>query len=479
MNKLLATAFISLIVFAACLEKKAAAPSRYEKLSAFQVPGLKTTAFRGSLPVVENRTTGKGRTINISFIVIPAINKDSDEPPMFFIEGGPGGAASNSVDYFADTTNPYRKDRDIVLVDARGTGNSNPLHCLSTQQKNNLQGQFDEMYPEAAVKQCHDSLSKIADLTQYTTANIIKDFEEVRKWLGYEKISLMGLSYGTRASLVYMKMFPESIDRVVLMSPVTTYAHMPKYHAIFAQRSLDMVFDDCAKDPACSKAFPNLRTEFAQLKEKFPLSVDLDDTNGKKKITIPWYAFHTRMRGMLYSPGGIRRIPNLIHQTWLGNVYQFVNLFPRGKDTDLFIADGLYLCVTCAEDVPYIEEDQIDSLTKGTFMGTYRIDQQRRACKFWSRGEIPDDYMEPVRSNIPTLIISGSFDPVTPTSMAKEIASTLPNSILVIISRMSHSFDGLSNEDCLDKISIEFYNGSKNINTECVKDMKSGPYRVQ
>ena len=476
MKKIISILGICLITLLACIEKKAAAPSRYESLVAFDLPGLKTSVFRGSIPVVENRTTGKGRTINISFILIPAIKNDSELPPLFFIEGGPGAAASSSVHYFADSTNPYHQDRDIVLVDSRGTGNSNALHCLSTQQKENLQQQFDEMYPEAAVKQCHDSLSKIADLTQYTTVNIVKDLEEVRKSLGYDKISLMGLSYGTRVSLVYMRMFPESIDRVVLISPVTTYAKMPKYHASFAQHSLDMVLEDCAKDEACNKAFPNLKAEFEQLKNKFPISYELTGANGKlAKITIPWYAFHTKMRSMLYSPNGIRSVPNLIHQIWLGNIDLFVNLFPNGRDIDLFIADGLYLCVTCAEDVPFIEEELIDSLTKGTFLGSYRIDQQKRACKYWSRGEIPGDYLEPVHSFVPTIIISGSFDPVTPPSMAKEIASTLTNSILVIIPRMAHSADGLSNENCMDKIIERFLKGEK-INIDCVKDMQSTPY---
>jgi pimeloyl-ACP methyl ester carboxylesterase len=479
MNKPFSIVFIALLAFSACLEKKATAPSHYDEMTSIQLPGSNISVFKGTLPVIENRKTGKGRTIDINFIVIPAIKKGSRLSPLFYIEGGPGAAASASVGFFADSANPYRQDRDIVLIDARGTGNSNPLHCLSTQEKNNLQEQFDEMYPETAVIQCRDSLSKFADLTQYTTPNIIKDFEEVRKWLGYEKVSLMGLSYGTRASLVYMRMFPESIDKVVLISAVTTYAHMPQYHAAFAQQSLNMVFDDCAKDPACSKAFPNLKTEFEQLREKFPFSYQLYDDNGKiTNISIPWYAFHTKLRSMLYSPGSIRRVPYLIHQTWLGKIETFADLFPKRKDTDLFIADGLYLCVTCAEDVPYIEDDKINSLTTGTFLGTYRIEQQRRACKLWPRGEIPDDYLKPVKSSIPTLILSGSFDPVTPTSMAKEIASTLSNSKLIIIPDMAHSFEGLENESCADKIMLDFLNGVKNINTECITTMKRGTYKT-
>lgn len=111
-------------------------------------------------------------------------------------------------------------------------------------------------------------------------------------------------------------------------------------------------------------------------------------------------------------------------------------------------------------------------------MGTYRIDQQRRACQYWSRGEIPKDYHQPVKSSIPTLIISGRYDPVTPVSMAKEIASTLSNSTLVIIPEMAHSPDGLTNEVCADNIIIGFLKGEKNIKTDCVSSMKRGPYRI-
>ena len=469
---------VFLLLLTSCKEKKIASNS-YEKLTPLRMPETNTTIFRGTLAVPENRTTGQGRTINLNVVVIPAIAKDSLLAPIFYIEGGPGVAAANSASFYADSTNPYRQKRDIVLVDARGTGNSNPLHCSSLQYKEDLKGHLEEMYPEAAVKQCADSLSKVADLTQYTTVNIVKDLEDVRKWLGYEKISLMGVSYGTRVSLVYMKLFPNSIDQVVLWSPTYTYSKMPQNHAIFAQRSIDQLFEDCGKNEACKQAYPNLGAEFIQLKNKAPFAYEYAKPDGKKEvIKISWDAFQTKMRTLLYSPGGMRRVPFLIHQTFMGNLQPFVDLFPKEPDYDLFLADGLYLCITCTEDVPFIEDDKIDSLTRGTFMGTYRIDQQKKACRNWPRGEITREFFEPVKSTIHTLIISGSFDPVTPTSMAEEIASTLPNSKLVIIPQMAHMFDGLSNESCFDRIVVDFLHGIKNINTDCIKDMQPQPYRI-
>ena len=152
----------------------------------------------------------------------------------------------------------------------------------------------------------------------------------------------------------------------------------------------------------------------------------------------------------------------------------------KGKSSNNFIAEGFYLCVTCTEDVPFIRKNEIESLTASTFMGTYRIDQQQQACVNWVQGIIPLGFLQPVSSAIPTLIITGSLDPVTPPAMAKEIAKTLTNSQLIEIPYMSHMFDGLSNEQCFDNLAIEFLNNpvKKLVDTECIKKMLPPGYKT-
>lgn len=408
----------------------------------------------------------------------------TNNAPLFMIDGGPGVAATAGADFFATKENPYRQNRDVVIVDVRGTGKSNPLMCPSLQVKENLQQQFREMYPVPAVKECYKQLSQQNDLTQYHTTNIVKDLEEVRKKLGYKKICLFGLSYGTRVSLQYMRMYPQSIESTVLWSPTTTYSRMPLYHATFAQASLNMIWDDCRKDTACNKAYPSIQTEFTELMNKWktkPLTYELKDiAGGNQMVSISWHAFETKIRRLMYSPAGIRKVPYLIHEAWKGNLQPFIDLFPKGKNIDNFIAEGLYLCVTCTEDVPFIKAEEITSLTSGTFMETYRIDQQKQACANWAKGIIPDNFLQPVSASIPTLILTGSFDPVTPPSMAKEIIKTLPNSQLVEIPYMSHVFDGLSNESCFDDLAIEFLAApqKKLKSQDCTKSMLPPPYKT-
>jgi len=451
---------------------------KYSKPEGFADP-----VYEGYIDVYENRITNNGKKISLYVIIVPAVAK-TNNAPLFIIDGGPGVSATAGADFFAMKDNPYRQNRDIVIVDVRGTGKSNPLMCPSLQLKETLQQQFDEMYPVTAVKECYNQLSKQNDLTQYHTTNIVKDLEEVRIKLGYKKISLFGLSYGTRVSLQYMRMYPEAIESTVLWSPTTTYSRMPLYHAKFAQASLNMIWDDCRKDTACNKAYPLIQNEFTELMDRWkakPVTYELKDSAGKKQtLLIPWYAFQTKIRSLMYAPDGIRKIPYLVHEAWKENLQPFIDLFPKGKTNDDFIAEGLYLCVTCTEDVPFIQTTEIESLTTGTFMGTYRVDQQKQACANWSKGIIPGNILEPVTSSVPTLILSGSFDPVTPPSLAREIMKTLSNSQLVEIPYMSHLFDGLSNESCFDNLVIEFLavRQKKLKSLDCIKAMMPGPYKI-
>jgi pimeloyl-ACP methyl ester carboxylesterase len=176
---------------------------------------------------------------------------------------------------------------------------------------------------------------------------------------------------------------------------------------------------------------------------------------------------------------GLRQIPYLIHQSYLGNWQPFVSLFPSTSSFDDFLAEGLYLCITCTEDVPFITSEEADSLTRGTFVGKYRIEQQMAACANWTKGTVPNDFFEPLRSDIPTLVISGSFDPVTAPSMVERIIETLPNSFLISIPEMSHVSDGLSSPECVDKVTLDFFkNPMVKPNIDCIGQMLPGEFIV-
>ncbi len=282
------------------------------KLFRCKPDGVMDSVYCGSYPVFENHQTRQGRKININIILIPAIDQSKKKEPIFYFDGGPGTAATKNVDFFSDRNNPYRQNNDIVLIDVRGTGGSNPLHCQSLQYKRNLQEHFGEMYPATAVKACFDSLSAFADLTQYNTTNIVKDIEEVRNLLGYNKIIAFGLSYGTRLTQEYLRRFPNSVETAVLWSPTSTGSKMPLYHAQFAQATWDKLVADCARDPQCNNAFPELKKDFQSLMLQLKNHVVINNTDSTM-VTLTWNAFQTKIRSMMYDPYGLRQIPFIVH----------------------------------------------------------------------------------------------------------------------------------------------------------------------
>lgn len=484
MRVLLPLVFIFLSFVICHCSKPARESLLQQRLKPCHLEGLDSTVLCGTLSVFENTKTKSGRKIELNIVVVPALHKHPDQAPIFCFEGGPGVSVTTGASFYADSINYYRIDHDVVLVDVRGTGQSNPLHCRQLEFKENLAQQFKEMYPVSAVKECYDSLSRLADLTQYTTTNMAIDMEEVRQWLGYGKIKLFGLSYGTRLAQVYMKMFPESVESCVLWSPTTTYSKLPLYHAQFAEESLRKLFDDCKNDSLCHANFPRLDEEFLDLMksgQEKPFAYKFKRSNGEfVDVTIPWFTFQSKIRSMMYAPFGLRQLPYVIHQSYLGNWQYFISLFPDKPSMDDFIADGLYLCVTCTEDVPFISPQETDSLTRNTFMGDYRVAQQQQACSQWARGSVPEHYFDPLVSNIPTLVFSGYFDPVTPPSMAKQIVQTLPNSFLITIPTMSHTFEGLSKPECFDKMVLDFFNTpDKQPDSDCIREMMPDAYKTK
>ena len=227
-----------------------------------EVPGKnsKVTARCGLLEVWENREAKSGRKIRLKVVVLPATSAAPKPDPVFFFGGGPGEAIAAEAGYLAD--NALRRDRDLVFVDQRGTGEPDKLACELGGHEDDLQSYLGEMFPVAAVRECRERLAKTHDLTLYTTDIAIDDFDEVRAWLGYGKINVVGGSYGTRAAQVYLRRHPQSVRTVILDGAVPMDETLPITHAAAGQRSLDLLTGWCEKDAACHGRFPEFRQEF-------------------------------------------------------------------------------------------------------------------------------------------------------------------------------------------------------------------------
>ena len=245
---------------------------------------------------------------------------------------------------------------------------------------------------------------------------------------------------------------------------------------------MDLVLGECEQDARCKAAFPQIRDDWknalAQL-EKQPARVEYSppDKSASTTVEIQRGVFGEKIRTWMYARDKAAQIPLIVHHAAGGDFAPFLQQ-AIGPSIPDFVADGMYLSVTCAEDVPFIDQEEATKLTAGNPFGNYRVSQQTRACGMWPRGEIPADFLEPVHSDAPVLIFSGNMDPVTPPQRGDEVAKDLPNSRHVIIPQAGHGVDGLSDQGCVDRIIIDFMDkgSTKDLDTSCVEQMAAPPF---
>ncbi len=482
----LAAAFFALALCGVSCQKRTESGRRNAgPLQPCRLPGIDEELQCGKLTVYENRERRAGRKIALNVVVLPALESRGKQDPLFDLAGGPGEASTGGASFYAKEGREFRRHRDVVLVDQRGTGGSNPLmraaHLRSPQEY------LTEMYPVTYVKALRAELETRADLAQYTTSIAADDLDDVRAWLGYDRVNLFGLSYGTRVAQVYMRQHPEHVRAAILCGVVPTNLKIPLYHAEAARRAMDLLLQECERDAACHAAFPEIQREWRDVidhlgREPAQAQYAPPDQSGPVTVEIQRDIFAEKLRNGMYSRATSRRIPFIIHQAAHDDFGPFLKeAIPADRSGEDFIADGMYLAVTCAEDTPFIDPAEAVRLNAGNPFGNYRVEQQMRACSMWPRGKIPAGYHEPVTSDIPVLLFSGNLDPVTPPQRGEEVASQLPNSRHIIIPEGAHALEGLTHPECLDDLMRTFLENPdpRTLDTSCVATMRPPPFATK
>lgn len=398
-----------------------------------------TDAYCGTVRVFEDRLRQSGRTIDLKVVVAPALRRDARPDPLFVFEGGPGGGAATLAFERIPMFRRFEVDRDIVLVDQRGTGASNPLDCAPDEPDDDDVRTLDD-YPVERYRTCLERLH--ADPRHYTTAVAMDDIEDVRRVLGYGPINLWGGSYGTRAALVYLQRHEASVRSVVLDGVAPTDMRLPLYMARDSQRALDRLLDACAHDTACAQRYPDLRATLARLWTRLAdrPTVELAHPRTGRLITVTITAriVAAVIFQALYSPELSALLPQLMTDAAEGRYQGVLALamsrsLPKGA-----MSEGMFLSVVCAEDLPRITPADIARETAGSFLGTTLFDTQMQPCAFWPRGSVAGDYYAPVTSDRPVLLFSGENDPVTPPSWADYVAQHLPRAKHLVVPGAGH-----------------------------------------
>lgn len=412
-----------------------------------------------------------GRTIELNVTIVQAKEKHDDA--IFVLAGGPGGAATK-MEGFATRTFAA-SGRDLVFVDARGTGGSHPLHCDLGGSDTDLQGYFTGFLPIDKIRQCRDELAQRADLTQYTTSRIVDDLEAVRKKLGYKAVDLYGTSYGTRVAIEFMRRYPRRVRTAILDGVVPPFLHSPETFAADAQQTLERVFALCDADAKCRNAFPDVRGDYAKVMKAAENGVELSLKG--QKVRVDRGFFGEVLRNFLYSAEVYRDLPLALHLAANGDWASFGNMAYRYTRAIRGVDVGMFLSVICTEDTPTLDAAAARKAAAGTFLGTYRHDQQVEACNVWPRGAMNPAQRTPLQSSVPTLIVSGELDPVTPPRFGDAMLRTLRNGAHLVLPYTGHSGD---TGGCQEKVMSEFIRegSAKKLDRSCVDAMKAPQFAV-
>lgn len=465
----------TLLLLGNCTNATRSAADRLRPCSSEQGP---TDAFCGSLPVWEDRTAARGRRINLRIVLLPALRRDPKPDPLFIFAGGPGQGAAKLASTIGTLFRRFQKDRDIVLVDQRGTGGSNPLNCRAPERDaDDLSKLGDD--PTPLFRDCLTRYN--ADPRLYTTSIAMDDIDEVRRHLGYGPINLWGASYGTRAALVYLRQYPDAVRSAVLDGVAPPGMALPLYFPRDGQRALDLTFAACAREAACQAAFPDLRARTEALLERLAanpkVTVTHPRTGHRSEVALSRATAAGILLGALYSPVTAALLPRVIADAAAGSYEGLLGLASANENMGDSISEGMHLSVVCAEDFPRIQPAEITRAAANTFLGEELIRNRTKACAFWPAKPAGKEFYQPVVSDKPVLLLSGELDPVTPPGWAAEVGGHLRNSRQITVPGAGHGVTALG---CVSKLMGQFLDegSAANLNPECVKTQHRPPFFV-
>lgn len=436
----------------------------------------------GNYRVFENRKTREGRKIGLRIVVVPSLKAGKDDP-VFFLAGGPGQASSEAAKMVLPALSKVHRTRDLVFVDQRGTGSSNPLDCDLYEGDDDLAKRFRVDFPLDEVDACREQLEQTADLHQYLTTVAADDLDEVREALGYSTINLVGGSYGTRAALVYARRFPDRVRSMVLDGVAPTTMRLFLDFLVDGQTALDLLVAQCDADAACNKAHPNLKSDLDSILKKLDeepaqVTVRHPRTGERSEITIDRHVFAGTLRGLLYSAEITQLTPLMVARArdgdWSGFVAQGYLL---GSAMEEAMSLGMFLSVACAEDVVRITDEERDELAARSFLGRRSTEIVQEVCEHWAVAKVEPGYNEPIRSEVPTLVLSGKLDPVTPPRWGEEAAKHLSRSKHVVAPGVGHGVLGVR---CSRDVLADFIDGAttEGLDVSCIEATTRPPFFV-
>ncbi len=431
----------------------------------------------GVLAVPENRAE-PARTIELKIARVRSNAANKRPDPLLMLAGGPGQSALQSYVSMHAVFAGVLAQRDVVLVDQRGTGGSNPLNCEFADFEATEADLLADPEPmREAIRSCAESLD--ADPVQYTTTNSIHDLEAVRQALGIERWNLLGISYGTRKALTYMKLYPDALRAVVLDGVVPQQEALLSSHERNLQAALRKIGSLYTGDATCGAEFGDVFAGLWRLLDRLeeaPETLRLADpvTGEMRDFRLDKLSAATALRMFSYSANTIGMIPLLIHRANNGSpetlAYQAITVANALSQS---LSSGLELSVVCSEDEPFYGEE---SASQQNFFGEQVFEMMALRCNEWPHIDASPDFKAPVASDLPVLLLSGELDPVTPPAFAERAAETLTNARHLVVKGQGHN---VFVQGCMPGIMAEFIEDpAAELDTDCMQHFDYTPFFI-
>ncbi len=446
-------------------------PCELKTAKAFSGP--KAECARVEVP--ENHAEPDGRKISLRLARVMARAGEPAADPIVFLAGGPGQSAVESWPQLANAYQQLLATRDVLLLDQRGTGDSHLLRCPFPDLLDPMATKLDREELQKLASDCLPTLD--ADVRHYGTRDYIADLEYLRKALDVDKWNLVGGSYGTRVALSYVQAHPDSLRSVVLDGVAPQEVALGIDHGVNLDTALAEQFQRCRDDRACREAFGDPAATLAELRQRWsnePTTVIVADPRSRAPVELPLN--HDVLAGVVrmyaYSPETAALLPLLLHQAREGDpqplVSQALTLF---ADMDDMIAHGMQLSVICGEDAPWMRADPNDT----SLIGPDLVNLMLAQCEVWPTVRAPAAFKQPVDSDLPILLLSGQYDPVTPPSYAERALATLSNAKHLVVPGQGHIVQG---RGCLPRLMTQFIRQADfdDFDTACVDQLKAPPF---
>lgn len=431
-----------------------------------------------TLKVQENWDDPASRSIELAIALVPSRAPKPKADPVFMLAGGPGQSARESWRAVASSFKDVLAERHVILLDQRGTGGSNRFDCPMPKDYDPLATTVDPALAAQSARECVAAAKDSHDARYYTTEDAARDLDQVRQRLGATQINLVGVSYGTRMAQIYYKRYPAAVRSMVLDSVVPNDLALGTEHAINLDAALRAQLGRCTADADCQKAFGDPYATLMQMAKDLaaaPRMITVRDPRtgeaGEHPLSPSMLASVARL--YTYQTEMVALLPVTLKEAQAGRYEPLIaQALMINDDLGSQLSSGMHWSILCAEDAPLYQPRPQDA---GLLLGEEFITTTMAFCAEWPKRSIGADYHAPAAGDVPTLILSGEFDPVTPPRYGDQVAKGLSHARHLVVPGQGHSVMG---RGCGPKLVSEFIKtaDAKALDADCLSTQTAAPF---